>query len=146
MKKSLKIVFLMFIIIFMQIFSSQVYATRSIFDQAKSFLQEGTKGTGMLSEGTKAYEKTKDMISKITGVANETKSGFEEVIDILWSFGLLTIFISTVILGIKYMLVLPEERSRIKQATTPYVIGVIIIFGALTIWKLVIVVLDGSLN
>lgn len=77
---------------------------------------------------------------------NETaKSQFQQVIDFLWGIGLLTIFLSTVILGIKYMLVLPEERSRIKAATTPYVIGVIIIFGALTIWKLIINVLDGAL-
>ena len=43
------------------------------------------------------------------------------------------------------MLVLPQEKSRLKQATTPYIIGVVIIFGALTIWKFMIFVLDGSL-
>jgi len=43
------------------------------------------------------------------------------------------------------MLVLPNEKSRIKQATTPYIIGVVIIFGALTIWRLVIQILEGSL-
>lgn len=70
---------------------------------------------------------------------------FEELIDFLWGLGLLVIMLSTVVLGIKYMLVLPDEKSRIKQATTPYVIGVIIIFGALTIWKFIIQILDGNL-
>lgn len=76
-----------------------------------------------------------------TAAVNET---FSYIIDFLWGIGLLIIFISTVILGIKYMLVLPNEKSRLKQATTPYIAGVVIIFGALTIWKLVIDVLEKS--
>ena len=73
------------------------------------------------------------------------KEIFMEIIDALWAIGLLVIFISTVVLGIKYMFVLPQEKSRIKQATTPYIIGVVIIFGALTIWKFLITILDGSI-
>lgn len=41
------------------------------------------------------------------------------------------------------MLVNPNEKSRIKQATTPYIIGVVVIFGAVTIWKLIINILEG---
>lgn len=80
-----------------------------------------------------------------TFAANASNLKFEELIDFLWGLGLLVVMISTVVLGIKYMLVLPDEKSRIKQATTPYVIGVIIIFGALTIWKFIIQILDGNL-
>ena len=43
------------------------------------------------------------------------------------------------------MFAVPEEKSRIKQATTPYVVGVVIIFGALTIWKFVIMLLENVL-
>ena len=78
-------------------------------------------------------------------INSKAKDQFEYLLDFLWGLGLLTIFISTIILGVKYMLVLPEERSRIKQATTPY-IGVAIIFGALTIWELLIKILDGTLG
>ena len=117
-----------------------------IFDTARAFLREGSANTGMLSEEARLAQKTKEGLGKLFGLSVQTKTGFEELIDTLWSIGLLTIFISTVIIGIKYMLVLPEERSRIKQATTPYVIGVVIIFGSLTIWRFVIIVLDGSLR
>lgn len=75
----------------------------------------------------------------------DAKVYFSQLIDFLWGLGLLTVFIATVIIGIKYMLVLPNERSRVKQATTPYVIGVIIIFGAVTIWKFLIDIFEGSL-
>jgi len=55
------------------------------------------------------------------------------------------VFVATIILGIKYMMVNPNEKSRIKQATTPYIIGVVIIFGAATIWRLIIAMLEGSM-
>ena len=66
-----------------------------------------------------------------------------QTIDFLWGLGLLVVVVSTVVLGIRYMLVNPNEKSRVKQATTPYIIGVVLIFGAVTIWKLIIDVLEG---
>lgn len=78
--------------------------------------------------------------------AVELKDSITGLVDFLWGLGVMIIFISTIVLGIRYMLVLPNEKSRIKQATTPWIIGVVIIFGALTIWKLVIGILDGSLS
>lgn len=77
--------------------------------------------------------------------AEDANEAFAYIVDFLWGLGLLVVFISTVVLGIKYMLVNPNEKSRVKQATTPYIIGVVIIFGALTIWKLVIDILEGSM-
>lgn len=146
MNKRMKKIFI--VIILISFFSCIFYEVNAmgIWEQAKSFLREGAKNPGMLQETKNAEEKTKEIINKFFDLGIKTRSGFEELIDLLWGLGLLTIFISTVILGIKYMLVLPEEKSRIKQATTPYIIGVTIIFGCLTIWKLVIVVLDGSLQ
>lgn len=75
--------------------------------------------------------------------SDTAKNRFGEVIGIIWGIGLIVIFISTVVLGIRYMLVNPNEKSRIKQATTPYIIGVVVIFGAVTIWKLIINILEG---
>ena len=146
MKKYFKIIVMIFIIVLFISLSPYKVEARGIFEQAHDFLEEGSKEVGMLSESTQANKKITSMFSKIFGLGDKTRSGFEQIIDLLWSIGLLVIFISTIILGIKYMFVLPEERSRIKQATTPYVLGVVIIFGAVTIWRFIIVVLDGSLN
>lgn len=74
---------------------------------------------------------------------NDVRSQFSAILGVLWGLGLLVIFISTVVLGIRYMLVNPNEKSRIKQATTPYIIGVVVIFGAVTIWRLIINILEG---
>lgn len=133
MKKVCKIAFILFIllIIFLRVYNVKA---SDIWSVSRNFLDTGSKVTG-----------TTDELKKVLGLSDATKSGFEELIDFLWGLGLLVIFISTIVLGIKYMLVLPQEKSRLKQATTPYIIGVVIIFGALTIWKFVIILLDGSL-
>ena len=42
------------------------------------------------------------------------------------------------ILGIKYMLATSEERADIKQTLPAYIVSCVVVFGAFTIWKLII--------
>jgi hypothetical protein len=134
MKKLYKITIILFIIITIFSINYRVNA-KDIWAIGKAFIVRGSKDVGTLDEGTALLNK----------LGINTKGKFEELIDFLWGLGLLAIFITTITLGIRYMFVLPSERSRIIQATTPYVVGVVIIFGALTIWKFIIIILDGSL-
>lgn len=86
-------------------------------------------------------------VGEIDTEFNSTKlnNAMMGIIDFLYGLGLLIVVVATIVLGIKYMLVNPNEKSRIKQATTPYIIGVVIIFGAITIWKLIIYMLEYSM-
>ena len=132
MKRTYKIICILIISIVVFSLTCKVNAI-DFWDKAQDFIDVGMEG------------KNETYLSTTTTMEETAKNKFEQVIDFLWSIGLLMIFISTVILGIKYMLVSPNEKSNIKQATTPYIVGVVIIFGALTIWKFVIDVLNGSL-
>lgn len=130
MKKLQKMAIIILILssIYMLICNPYVYA--------QGFVEVWNTGIGFLDTGS----------SSIDGIDGEgLKAELTMLVDFLWGIGLMFILISTVILGIKYMLVNPNEKSRIKQATTPYIIAVVVIFGAVTIWKLVINILDGSL-
>lgn len=135
MKKICKITIIFLIILYLFSINFNVYAAKynvddggsqGIWDTGKHFLNMG-------KDGYSNYDAMKVRVS------------FSKIVGFLWGLGLLTVFISTVVIGIKYMLVNPNEKSRIKQATTPYIIGVVVIFGAVTIWKLVIDVLEGSM-
>lgn len=131
MNKIYKITFILLLITIMTSFFCNVNAT-DIWSTANSFLQTGKSNANV----------TGTIMKKLN---TNSKSDFEKLIGFLWGLGLLTIFIFTVVLGMRYMFVDPKERSRIKQATTPYVVGVVIIFGALTIWQLIITIVDGNL-
>lgn len=132
MEKICKIMYILMIIAVIFMISYEVQAI-DFWKQAKDWIDTGMEG------------KTETYLGTTNAMEQNAKERFQQVIDFLWSIGLLTIFISTVILGIKYMLVAPNEKSKIIQATTPYIIGVVIIFGAVTIWKFIIDVLNGSL-
>ena len=131
MKKLQKIALIILIIsiAYLAIYNSYASDFGHIWDIGGNFLNSGSTGSGM------------DNFNSAT-----VNSSIEGLVDFLWGLGLLVVFASTIVLGIKYMLVNPNEKSRIKQATTPYIIGVVIIFGALTIWKLIISILEGSMG
>lgn len=141
MKKSRKIILctIMLLTILSSIYT--IYAA-NIWETANDFLQLGAdKNGGMTGELTEVLKKV-----PFLKIEDGTKYKFEELIDFLWGLGVLAIFITTIVVGMKYMFVSPQEKSKIKEITVPYVIGVIVIFGALTIWKFVIYVLDGTIN
>ena len=133
------IIILTIIISFM--FNNTIFAAGDdqidIWGTAQDFIDTGTSEVGMT-------QKLDEALSGIIGVYNINED-FEGILDVVWGIGLLVIVVATIVLGIKYIMVNPEEKSRIKQATTPYVLGVVIIFGALTIWKLMIYILESML-
>lgn len=60
------------------------------------------------------------------------------LVNMLWGVGIFAVLIAGTILGIKYMLSSVEEKASIKESMRPYIIGSVIILGALSIWKLCI--------
>ena len=46
--------------------------------------------------------------------------------------------ITLAIMGIMFMMSPLEEKAKIKESLTPFVIGCFVMFGAFTIWKVVI--------
>lgn len=133
MKKIYKIMYILLIISCVFMITCESNAT-GFWNKAKDWIDTGV-----------AAQNESTMNVSGTTIDSTAKQKFQYLIDFLWGIGLLTIFICTIILGIKYMFVPPGEKSKVIQATTPYIIGVVIIFGAVTIWKLVIDVLNGSL-
>jgi len=143
MKKVCKIVLIFLIIL-------NLYST--IFNVKAAGPGGGAAGGGGTRQETSQgiWDIGKDFLNLGAGGYNKYDSekvnnAFIRIVDFLWGLGLLIVIISTVVLGIKYMLVNPNEKSRVKQATTPYIIGVVIIFGAVTIWKFIIDILEKSM-
>ena len=87
MKKFKKITCISILIL---LFINSYAFASDIFNTGKQFLEAG-ENVSMTGEiGT--------ILSKLIGFNQKNK--FEEVIDFLWGFGLLVIFISTMVLGI----------------------------------------------
>lgn len=47
-------------------------------------------------------------------------------------------FIWGTIIGIQFIVASAEDKAKLKEALVPYIVGCIVIFGAFTIWSIVV--------
>lgn len=66
----------------------------------------------------------------------------DNIYNILFFVGLFAAVIVGGILGIKFMIEGAEGKAEVKTMLVPYVIGCIVLFGAFTIWKVLLVILQ----
>lgn len=115
MKKE-KILFILLIAIFLTVaYSINAYATDGVIQGADDFLSSGNKEI----LNNKAIKKVSDT-----------------VFNMFFSVGLVIIVIIAAILGIKFMIGSVEEKAEIKESITPYVLGAVVIFAAVSIWAI----------
>lgn len=58
--------------------------------------------------------------------------------NVLLGISMIIAVIVGMVLGIKYMLATSEEKADIKQTLPAYIVSCVVVFGAFSIWKLVI--------
>ena len=96
------------------------YAADGILQQAKDFMELGEDDQGL------------DVKSDI----------WSELAGILWGAGIWVSVLSGMAIGIKFMLSTPDQRAELKNSAKVWLIGSIVIIGALTIWRTAIEILD----
>lgn len=95
-----------------------------IIEEGKSFIDTGK---------IKAEDKIKqDNLQKMSNT----------LYNILLVTGILIALIVGMILGIKFIMGGIEEKAEIKTMIIPYIVGCVVVFGAFTIWKIVVDILQ----
>ena len=152
MNKVLKITIILIMIftIFTQI--SSVYA-----GQEKG--TDGSGGGGQTSSSNGKEQEQKNNWGDIFGIGdNFIKQGSDSqnsIIDkeqlrtdassifkILTTIGITLSVIIGGILGIKFMMASAEDKAQIKEMLIPYVVGCVVIYGAVTIWMIVVKIME----
>lgn len=119
MKKSKKIITLITIFIILLIPTNQSYALGEIMSDADSFISMGEAGTNTLE------------MSSVQNMSNN-------ILSVLIPVGVIVAILIAAYLGIKFMTGSVAEQAKVKETLIPYVVGCVVIFGAFTIWQLVI--------
>lgn len=136
------IIFYIVILAILMIFlnTNIIYAEgNGIFDQGKDWLETGENNIPQ-QKASGGY-----MLDLIFGTAdNNNSQGFQQLAGILMGVGFFVVAIVGVWLGIRLMFASAENKAKSKEALIVYLIGTVIIFGALGIWRLLITLLDGS--
>lgn len=122
----MKKIMICFIIFLNVLTTTSVYASENgILGQAREFIQAGEEHPGM-NKNQQSEDTTK----------------FGELAGLLQGTGILIAVGTAIVLGIRFMMASASKRSEILQSVTPFIIGTIVILGAVVIWKVVIEVLD----
>lgn len=85
-----------------------------------------------------------------SGKVNDTLENGEEIVQsvsnrvasIFLTVGIIASVIVVAVLGIKFMIGSVEEKAEIKKSLVPFIVGIVIIFGAFTIWSIVVQLLQ----
>jgi len=121
--KTLKILSICFCIIL--ILSCNVYALGDVFNTGDSWLNTGINEA---DKGTTMNTKT-------------MKKALDQLYNILLAVGTGVAVIVGAILGIQFMAAGIDKRVQVKESLFPYMISCVVVFGALGIWKLVVMIL-----
>lgn len=130
MKKLLSIIILIVAILMLFSMQSSTYATGGhtageVISEADSFIQKGQAG----ANGLITQEKLKELS--------------DTIYNILLVVGIIAAVLIGVLLGIKFVTSGIEGKAEVQKALIIYVMGCVVVFGAFTIWKIVVTVLNG---
>lgn len=124
MKQLIKVIILLIICIL--ILTTSILAVSDIFSQASNWIGDGkTEAEAGKTMDTTELESTSDLIYNI-----------------FLGVGTSIVVIVGAILGIQFMTAGVDKKVEVKQALVPYIVSSIVLFGALGIWKFVIIILN----
>ena len=121
--KGVIIVLISIILIFSLPIYSKAFSFDSIFGDANSFLQQGSGGGGITQ-------------AELEPISNAISG-------ILLTIAVAVTFISIAVMGVSFAIQTVEDKAKIKEAMVPWLIGVLISFGAYGIWEFVIGIFYG---
>lgn len=96
-----------------------------VIKEADGFIQKGQSG----ANGLITQEKLKELS--------------DTIYNILLVVGIIAAVLIGVLLGIKFITAGVEGKAEVQKALIIYVMGCVVVFGAFTIWKIVVTVLQG---
>lgn len=129
MKKIIYIIMLTSIIITSIGINSNIYA--------------GSHSAGEIVKDADTFVHTGELVGSSIIKQNDMKDLSDTVYNILLVVAIIAAVLVGAILGLKFIMEGAEGKAEIQKALVPYVIGCVVAFGAFTIWKIIVDVLQG---
>lgn len=129
MKKSLSFKLILTLLMTFCIFSLMIpktYALGDIISSADKFIEDG---------------KSEKNVGLDEGVIKDLSN---TVYNILFILGIVIAVIWGLVIAIKFITGSVEEKAEVKKTLIPYVAGCVVLFGAFTIWKVVVTILQSN--
>lgn len=69
----------------------------------------------------------------------------KSIYNILLTIGIIVASIIILVLGIQFMTGSIEQKAKVKEMLIPFIVGCIVVFGSLTIWRLLTSILSSTI-
>ena len=125
MKKTIKVIFIVLILITVFTKSVSAFSIGDIWDWGKDFIQAGEEVTEQIDP---------DTINQLSNT----------IFSILQVVAMASAVIMLSVIGIKFMTGTVEEKANAQKTLVPLIVGCFIAFAAFTIWKLVLNILQST--
>lgn len=121
-----------------------IYTLKPNIVFGENFIWDGGAGGGInntplddiISKGDDFLDAADENTNTIDEGDLQELSGF--ISGVLLSIAIGVTIISGVILGIKFVTQSIEDKAKIKESMVPWVIGILVSFGAFTIWEIAV--------
>lgn len=105
---------------------ASTHTAGEVITEAKGFIEKGEAEAG----------------KKIS--EDSMKSISNTIYNVLLVVGIIIAIIVGLVLGIKFIMGSLEEKAQVKNMIIPYIIGCVVLFGAFTIWQIVVELLQSA--
>lgn len=112
---------------------NRVYATNEINQKKSNWGDIFTTGDDFIRKGSDGQ----DAID-----AEQLRTNASSIFKILSTIGVILSVIIGGILGIKFMMASAEDKAQIKEMLIPYIVGCVVIYGAVAIWTIVVKIME----
>lgn len=98
--------------------------------------------TGIMQDAKDFLNLADEQKNEVYGNGDNAKDPILNIADLLMGIGIFIAVGVGIILGIKFMFSTAEGKAEISKLLVPYLVGIILVVGALGIWKFAISVVD----
>ena len=113
---------------------NRVYAANEINQKKSNWGDIFTIGDDFIKKGSDAQDSIVD--------EEQLRTDVSSIFKILLTIGVVLSVIIGGILGIKFMMASAEDKAQIKEMLIPYIVGCVVIYGAVTIWMIVVKIME----
>ena len=125
-KKVIKIVLIVLIILNIFVTTSKALSFGDVISRAVNFISIGQNESGTTIDKTNIIALS------------------DSIFGILQAVALAVALVMILVLGIKYMTASVEGKADIKATMVPFIVGAVVAFGAFTIWRIVLILIQTS--
>lgn len=142
--KNLMVLCIIFLLLYtIPSYARQVEGTQAgsgdVVSESTTEVQEHSTGE-IIEEGDRFIEIGESEEPKIE--QSNLKALANTLYNILLVVGIIIAAVLGGVLGIKFMMGSVDEQAEVKTMLVPYIAGCVVIFGAFTIWKIVLLIIQ----